>query len=145
MLIKKISVGEEVVIHGVPGDIGTRYYLHARNMADAILFVLRHLPPAMFPGASRPDRFNITGYDQVSNLQLAQAVAKLLGKPLRYRLVDFHSTRPGHDPHYGMDGEKIRAIGWKPPVSFTESLARTVHWSAQHPEWLLDDHAGAAV
>lgn len=135
MLIAKINSGETVTIHGRPGNIGTRHYLHARNLADAILFIVRHLPPGMFPESDRPDRYNVVGRDRLSNLQLAQSVATLLGKPLRYELRDF--ARPGHDPHYGLDGGKLRALGWKPPVPFESSLAKTVHWTLSHPEWLL--------
>lgn len=136
MLIKKITAGEEVTIHGRPGDIGTRHYLHARNLADALVHILTELPPGAFPLHDCPDRFNVVGPDRVSNLQLAQHVAELVGRQLRYTLVDFHSARPGHDPHYGLDPAKLTSAGWKPPVPFAESLARTVRWTLQNPEWL---------
>ena len=136
MLIKKISGGEAVTIHGRPGDIGTRHYLHARNLADALVHILYWLPPNTFPADDRPSRFNVVGPDRVSNLQLAQNVAELVGRPLKYELVDFHSARPGHDPHYGLDPDKLTMAGWKPPVPLAESLARTVRWSLTNPEWL---------
>lgn len=135
MLIRKISRGEEVTVHGVPGDIGSRYYLHARNLADALLFLLRE-PPAMFPAATRPDRYNVVGPDRVSNLALAQMVADILGRKLRYQLTDFHSARPGHDPHYGLDGSKLHALGWKPPVQLADGLRHTVRWTLANPDWL---------
>jgi dTDP-glucose 4,6-dehydratase len=136
-LISDISAGRTVTVHGTPGDIGTRHYLHARNLADALLHIFRDLPPAAFPGAGRPDRYNIASADRVSNLELAQMTAAILGKPLRYALEDFHKTRPGHDPHYGLDPAKMTAAGWKPPVPFAESLERTVRWTVAHPEWML--------
>jgi len=141
MLIRGISRGETVTIHGRPGEIGTRHYIHARNVADAWLWILRELPPARFGNAGRPDRYNTTGPEPVSNLDLARQVAAIAGRPLRYELVDFHSARarPGHDPHYGLDMGKVSALGWKPPVPFAESLERTVRWSLAHPEWLADD------
>jgi dTDP-glucose 4,6-dehydratase len=143
--LQAVLDSREVVIHGTPGDIGSRHYLHARNMADAVLFLLGHAPPAMFPAhaqpgqatASRPDRYNIASADRLDNLTLAQMIAQAAGMPLRYRLEDFHSARPGHDPHYGLDPGKITALGWKPPVPFAESLERTVAWTISHPEWLL--------
>ena len=138
MLIRRVHRGQKVTVHGRPGNIGTRHYLHARNLADAMLYILRHLPPARFPAAGRPDRFNIVGPDRISNLQLAQMTADLTGKQLRYELEDYHTTRPGHDPHYGLNGAKITALGWKPPVPFPESLARTVAWTLAHPEWMED-------
>jgi dTDP-glucose 4,6-dehydratase len=136
MLIKGITRGEEVTIHGRLGDIGSRYYLHARNLASALVHILTELPPAAFPAADRPDRFNVVGPDRVSNLELAEQIATIAGRSLWYRLVDFHSARPGHDPHYGLDNAKLTAAGWKPTVPFGESLTRTVQWSLLHPEWL---------
>ena len=145
-LIRNISQGREVLVHGTEGNIGTRYYLHARNLADGILFLLNGRPPAAFPAnarpgaprAGRPDRYNIVGPDRISNLELAQMVAAIIGKPLRYKLTDFHSARPGHDPHYGLSGVKMDVLGWKPPVPFAESLEKTVRWTLEHEEWLLE-------
>src|SRR5262249_50828588 len=131
--IATVRDGGTLTVHGRPGDIGTRHYLHARNLADALLFILRDLPAARVPAADRPHWDHIAGPDRVSTRELAQRVADAVGKPLRYDLVDFHSTRPGHDPHYGLDPSKLTAAGWKPPVPFTESLERTVQWTLAHP------------
>jgi|SRR5215475_3847151 len=138
-LIKGISSGQTVTIHGREGDIGSRHYLHARNFADGLLFIMRHLPPARFPDVSRPDRYNVASPEAIGNLDLALEAAQVIGKPLKYQLVDFHSARPGHDAHYGLDPRKLEVAGWKAPVPFSESLARTVRWTLNHPEWLLED------
>jgi dTDP-glucose 4,6-dehydratase len=146
-VLRAVLAGKEAVIHGSPGNIGSRHYLHARNMADAVLFLLRGTLPSMFPAhlapgseaaaADRPDRYNIASADRISNLELAQMIAAAAGMPLRYRWEDFHRTRPGHDPHYGLDPGKISALGWKPPVPFAASLERTIRWTMRHPEWLM--------
>lgn len=140
MLQKWIDNDEEVIIHGRQGDIGTRYYIHSRNKADALLYILKNLPPHMHtPGeVDEPDRYNIVGDKQLDNLELAQTIAKLMGKELKYRykLVDFHSTRPGHDPHYGLDGTKLKNLGWNSPVSFEDSLKAVIEWQKDHPEWI---------
>lgn len=134
-LAARIASGREVTVYGEPGAIGTRHWLHARNLADALLFILRSLPPRPHGAqADRPDRYNVAGADRVSNLELAQMVAGLAGKTLRYRLEPF--SRPGHDPHFALDGGKLAALGWKPPVTFGESLAKTVTWTLEHPEWM---------
>lgn len=138
LLIRTISAGGVVPVHGRADDIGSRHYIHARNIADALLFILRELPPSAFPAADRPDRYNIAGPEPVSNLDLALEVADIIGGPLRYELVDFHSARPGHDPHYGLDMARLTAAGWKPPAGFAESLERTVRWTLAHPWWLED-------
>jgi dTDP-glucose 4,6-dehydratase len=141
--LRAILAGQEAIIHGSPGNVGTRHYLHARNMADAVIFLLRYSPPSLFYAhagrysADRPDRYNIASADRLDNLELARMIAEAAGRPLRIRYEDFHRTRPGHDAHYGLDPGKIRALGWKPPVPFAESLERTVRWTVSHPEWLM--------
>ena len=138
MLQRWIDAGETVTIHGTEGDIGTRYYLHSRNHADALLFILKKLPPHMHESGDvdKPDRYNIVGDTQIDNLELAQVIAKLLGKELKYDLVDFHSTRPGHDKHYGLDGDKLAQLGWTLPLPFEDSLKGTVEWQKENSEWL---------
>lgn len=136
LVIRSVVNGETLKIHGTPGNIGSRHYIHARNASSAWLFLLENTVPSMFPDAERPDRYNIGGSVPTSNLDLAQGVADILGKPLRYALTDFHSARPGHDPHYGLEMGKIAALGWKAPVEFRESLERMVRWTVKHPEWL---------
>jgi dTDP-glucose 4,6-dehydratase len=135
-VIRAVLSGDEVTVHGSPGDIGSRHWLHARNMADAVTWLLRNTRPALFPAHGRPDRYNIAGPDRIDNLALAEMIAGAAGRPLRWRFENFHATRPGHDPHYGLDTGKITAAGWTPPVGFAESLERTVAWSLKHPEWL---------
>jgi dTDP-glucose 4,6-dehydratase len=135
-LITRINAGEVVTVHGAPGRIGSRFYLHARNHADALLTILKR-EPAMWDGeAGRPDRYNVVGDTEIDNLELARLIAELLGKPLHHELVDFHTARPGHDRRYALDGSKLRDLGWRPPVPFRESLERTIAWTLDHPEWL---------
>jgi dTDP-glucose 4,6-dehydratase len=141
--IAKVASGGLVSIHGTPGNIGTRVYIHARNLADGVLFLLRNKKPVIFGENSyngqilRADRYNVVAPDRIDNLTMAHMIADHVGKPLKYELVDFHKTRPGHDPHYALDGSKLNALGWEMPVPFEDSLHRLVKWSLDHPEWLL--------
>lgn len=129
---------DRLTVHGTKGQMGTRYYIHSRNHADAILYILKKLPPYMHQAgkADKPDRYNIVGDEQVDNLSLAKTIAKLMNKPLDYELVDFHSTRPGHDLHYGLDGRKLKKLGWKSPLSFEKSLKNTIEWQLENDEWI---------
>lgn len=142
MIQKKLEAGQKVSVHTASDkQIGTRYYLHSRNSADAIMYILQNLPATRHdPGQiDRPDRYNIVGDKQVSNLELAQTIARLMGKELDYELVDFHSKQPGHDLHYGLDGTKLTEAGWKSPVSFEESLKNTIEWQQRNPEWMTGE------
>lgn len=141
MLIKKISNKEEVVIHGKEGDIGSRFYIHARNKADALLFIMNNLPAQDYFDSMDtiivPDRYNIVGEIELNNLEVAEIIADILKKPLKYKLVDFHSTRPGHDRRYALDGDKLKQLGWIPPMTFRQSIESTIEWTLNHPEWMV--------
>ena len=139
---KKLMKDEEIEVHASSdGQIGTRFYIHSRNVADAVLFILNNTTPHIHePGAvDRPDRYNIVGTAQVDNLELAKTIARLMDKPLRYRLVNFHEDQPGHDLHYGLDGTKLAELGWKPPVDFETSMKATIDWQLANPEWISGD------
>lgn len=139
MIQKWIASGKKLTIHGKPGEIGSRSYIHSRNFADAVVFLLKNCPPHMHTPntADRPDRYNIAGDKQLDNLELAQTIAKLMGvEELDYELVDTHTQRPGHDPHYGLDSTKLYKLGWKPPLTFEESMKNTIEWQRANPQWM---------
>lgn len=141
MTIKKLLAGEPMTVHVSPkGVSGSRYYLHARNLADAWLYLSEQfevLDPAVYPYYDRPDRFHIVGEREVSNVEMVNLVADILDVEPRMELVNFHESRPGHDLRYALSGEKLADFGWQMPIPFEESLRRTVEWTLEHPEWLL--------
>ncbi len=113
---------------------GSRRWLHAADVAAALTHIASELPAARFSqGADRPDRWNIAADNRATNLEVAQSVASILGQPLHWR---WSSDRAGGDTHYGLDGSKLAAAGWKPATSFAEGLESVVEWTAAHPEWL---------
>ena len=145
LAIRAVLAGDEVPLHGrqypAPGwpvprwEPSSRCWLHARNFADALRWVLTETTPVAFGTADRPDRWHVAG-EEHDVLDVAERIAEAAGKPLRCRWVDYHSSRPGHDHRYALDASKIAAAGWKAPVPFAESLERTVHWFARNPQWL---------
>jgi len=130
LVIRKVLAGETVTIHASPDKkrSGTRFYIHCRNWATAAEFLFTRAVPR--------ERYNIVGEREVSNLDMAQFIAECVGKPLKYEMVDFHSSRPGHDLRYSLDGAKMAAMGWTPPVGFDESLRKTIRWYLDNPRWL---------
>lgn len=139
MIQKRIESGEEILVHANDeGESGTRYYIHSRNAADALLFILHRVQPIPHaPGEiDDPVRLNIVGNKQVSNEELVKIISGLMNKPAKYRLVNFHDHNPGHDMHYGLDGTKLRELGWNAPHSFEESMKNTIEWQQRNPEWL---------
>ena len=109
--------------------IGSRFWLHCRNTASAVLFLLNK--------GTAGETYNIIGFDELTNLEMAEKIAKIVGKPLIPQLVDFHKVRSGHDRRYAIDGAKICGMGWKPEIDFDVALKETVEWTLAHPEWLF--------
>lgn len=139
MIQSKIESDQDIMVHAAQsGEIGTRYYLHSRNAADAILFILNSVKPILHvPGhIDRPMRLNIVGDKQISNLELVNIIADLMGAKPMIELSYFHDHNPGHDLHYGLNGEKMKELGWKSPLSFEESMKNTIEWSKRNPEWM---------
>lgn len=137
-LIRKIHRGYKVTIHGREGKIGSRFYIHARNAADAVLFIVKNLPPKLYQEEEvlMPDRYNIVGEKELDNMEMADLVASIMGKDYKYELVDFHSVRPGHDRRYSLDGTKLKELGWEPPMELEESLTNYINWTLKHENWL---------
>ena len=135
--IRAAYKNEAITVHGKEGNIGSRYYLHARNMADAVLFIVNNLPPTPYTEEKDlfPDRYNIVGDVELDNLEVAKKIYEFMGKELKYELVDFHSTRPGHDRRYALDGTKLKEKGWAAPVSFEQSLKTYIKWTLERPMW----------
>ena len=137
-VINKVLNNETVTIHSnkEKTEAGSRFYIHARNIADALLHILENCDETLDNYDASKGRFNIVGEKETDNLQLAQLIADILGKELKYEMVDFHSQRPGHDLRYALDGEKMKKLGWNHPVSFEQSLESTIKWSLDRDEWL---------
>lgn len=136
MVIRKVLNDEEVTIHGSSdGVIGSRFYLHARNQSDALLHISK-MNFGIYGQESLPLKYHVVGEKEISNLDMAELIANMLNKKLKYKIVDFHSSRPGHDLRYGLDGSKLLNDGWKQPVSLEDSLSKTIEWYLKNPEWL---------
>jgi dTDP-glucose 4,6-dehydratase len=138
-LISRILNGQEVSLHvGQDGIIGSRAYLHARALADAVLFLIKKGNVSMYSASadvSKPDRYNVAGDQDVDNLEMAQIIAKLVGKPLKHKFEDAQLTRPGHDLRYALDGTKLSDSGWKSPRNFMDSLRKMIKWTIGHALW----------
>ena len=147
LIINSLQLGNLVPVHAVEKNgkwvSGSRFYLHARNQADALKFLITHFagtPHRYTNGLERPERFNVRGETEISNDQMVTLIAKFLGiSKTQNELVKFinvEGTRPGHDLRYALNGDKLLEMGWKPPVTFEKSLERTVNWTVKNPIWI---------
>lgn len=140
LIINKVLKGETVQIHSnkEKTKAGTRFYIHARNVAMAIQFILSETDELLDNIDASLGQFNIVGEKEIDNLTLAKLIAGYVGKELKYEMIDFHSSRPGHDLRYSLDGEKLQKLGFEFPKTLEESLEKTVKWNLkpENRSWL---------
>ena len=138
LCIRKIMNGETISIHSNSDktQAGKRMYIHARNVADAYLHLVFH--------GKIGEEYHIVGEKELDNLELAQMIGKIIMEetgnftPVNYEMVDFHSSRPGHDLRYALSGKSMEEIGWKPPHSIEQSLEKLVKWTLDNPKWYAE-------
>jgi dTDP-glucose 4,6-dehydratase len=112
-----------------------RDWLYVTDHCDALEILLKTdwvfwdpevpgVPPHQPRGSGHV--FNISAGNERENIDVAQMVLDLLGKP--HSLIQFVPDRPGHDWRYSIDSSAIRKLGWQPKISFEEGLLKTVEW-----------------
>jgi len=80
------------------------------------------------------ETYCLGGDHEISNLELAKEIIKLLGKDESY--IEFVTDRPGHDWRYSIDFHKAKEeLGWEPQVDFISGLEATVRWYKEHEVW----------
>jgi hypothetical protein len=93
------------IAHPEPSGIGSRYYLHSRNAADAMIFILKRGAPTKHVSSmvDRPDRYHIAGGGRLNNLELVLLFASLMRVDPKFVTANPLAERPGFDAHYGRD------------------------------------------
>jgi len=131
--VKAILENRKVVIHGSPGEVSFRFWIHARNVADFLIFLMEK--------GKIKETYNIVGVEK-SVLDAADRISQIIkGRSLaenEIEYVRFHDARPGHDRRYALDGAKARELGWEPKLNFEESFDKMIRWMIAPPNrrWL---------
>jgi dTDP-glucose 4,6-dehydratase len=138
--IQKVRDGETVVIHADPSRTvaGSRMYIHARDVAEGLMFILdlKDYQHTGDYGHAHCPKFNLVGTEEIDNLTLAQMIAAAVGKELKYEMTDFHTSRPGHDMRYALDGGLLASLGWEPKIKLSERIKGMVDWTLENERWL---------
>lgn len=135
--IRMINNGETIQIHSdetltIPGS---RHYIHGEDVADGVLFILNNLCPSKVSKSEVCPKYNLVGPEEVNNLELAQMIANIIGKPLKYELLNFHSSRPGHDLRYAISGDRLAKLGWVPKQSLRQRISDVIDWTVKNSDW----------
>lgn len=115
LVIRHLQRNQTVSVHTHNGQLGTRHYSYVGNVVDELLAELRRDTPT--------GRLQLGGQRTLSNLELLEEVAVIMGVQPKWVLADAELDRPGYDQSYpSLDG------GWMPRVPFGKALERTVRW-----------------
>jgi len=141
--VRAILKGEKVTIHGLPGNISSRCWIHAREVGNALLFLMENgqVIEKKYQSDSSHGIYHIVGEER-NVLDLANRISEIIrGRKLRddeIEYVDFHSTRPGHDLRYALSGEKLKQMGFNYTMDLDESFDKTIRWmiGPENRRWL---------
>lgn len=97
-----------------------RDWLYVTDHTDAIESVLQN--------GKDGEIYLISADEEQENINVARTVLDSMGKS--HDLIEFVPDRPGHDWRYSLDSSSVRALGWKPAVSFSDGVKRTIEWYA---------------
>lgn len=89
-----------------------REFMHVDDLADALVFVLRHY--------SDSEHINIGSGVDVTIAELAQTVCDVVGCTATLR---FDSSRPDGTPRKLMDSGKLSRLGWSSRIGLRDGLA----------------------
>jgi len=113
--ITRLLSGKKVPVYGAGSNV--RDWIHVSDNCDAIGLLVERQKAGIY---------NIASGAAMSNIELARAIAKIMGKG--DGALEFVEDRKGHDFRYAVDASKIKALGWKPKVNFAKGLEATVDW-----------------
>ncbi len=111
----KVSGAKEVMVWGTGTPL--REFLHVDDLAKGVVWCLDHY--------NDYEHINCGAGFDVTIRELAETVGRVVG--FTGDLV-FDTSKPDGTPRKIMDSSRMRALGWKPEISFEEGIASTYRW-----------------
>ncbi|MDQ4105204.1 MAG: dTDP-glucose 4,6-dehydratase [Actinomycetota bacterium] len=124
LFVTNLLDGIPVPLYGDGQNV--RDWLHVDDHCRGIALVLER--------GRAGEIYNIGGGTELTNTELTRLLLDALG-------ADWSRVRPvvdrkAHDRRYSVDWTKINTqLGYAPEVDFTQGLADTVRWYAEHRHW----------
>lgn len=120
--------GRKLPLQG--GGRAEKSYIHARDLARAILLVSEKAPLGTV--------YNAGPAQPISIRHLVEKVAEALGMPFE-QLCEMTPDRVGQDSRYWLDSSAIkRDVGWEPEISLEEGLREMVEWGRTYAPQLRE-------
>ncbi len=106
---------KEVILWGSGSP--KREFLHVDDLASACVYLMNNY--------SSPEIINIGTGEDLSILELANIVKKCVGYEGK---IVWDSSKPDGTPRKLLDVSKIKALGWKPSITFAKGIKKTYDW-----------------
>jgi GDP-L-fucose synthase len=126
---KAVREGGDVEIWGTGKPL--REFMHVDDLADAIVFLLRH-----YDGA---EHINIGTGEEVSIDALARMIGEIAG--FKGEFV-FDHAKPDGAPRKLIDSSRLRALGWRAGYDLRRGLEQTYAWYRNNVAARLEDQHG---
>lgn len=100
-----------------------REFLHADDMAKAVVFVLENRLPDYL--------YNVGSGKDLSIKELALMIQSIVGHQGE---IIWDSAMPDGTPRKLMDSSKMQQLGWKQQINLKDGIAKTYEWFLANPE-----------
>lgn len=111
----KVNNLPEVAIWGDGTPL--REFLHVEDLASACLMLIKEYDGSV--------AINIGSGQEVSILELAQSVSKIVGFE---GAINFDTTKPNGTPRKLIDSKALNNLGWNPRINLESGIASTYAW-----------------
>lgn len=120
--------GQKLPLQG--GGRAEKSYIHARDLARAILLVSEKAPLGAV--------YNAGPKEPTSIRRVVELTAQALGIPFE-QLCEVTGDRLGQDSRYWLDSSAIKAdVGWEPQIGWEQGLGEMVDWGRKYIDQLRD-------
>jgi dTDP-glucose 4,6-dehydratase len=122
---KYLKLDKKVPLHNNGTPI--RNWLHAHDTARAIITIINK--------GVQNEIYNIAGGFEQSNYDTVSKVIKAYNGDNIENHLDLTYSRVGQDVRYALDDSKLKTLGWRPVVSFDDTLPSIVEYYKNRFIW----------
>ena len=122
---KYLELGRKIPLHNNGTPI--RNWLHAHDTARAIITIINK--------GVQNEIYNIAGGFEQSNYDTVRKVINEYNGSNIEDHLDLTYSRVGQDVRYALDDSKLKSLGWKPVVSFDDTLPLIVEYYKNRFIW----------
>lgn len=130
--IKSIILKKNIEIYG--DGLNIRDWIFVEEHVRALNYISKH--------GVIGDSYNVGSNNEITNLKLIEKICDIydiLENPLHnsHSLIKFIKDRKGHDFRYGINNNKLKALGFKFNDNFEKNISTTIKWYIENKKWLL--------